>query len=273
MGLKTTEEYKKDFIQWCKGRYDLDNPKTIQDKIQWLKLNDSTALKTRCADKILVHDYCKEKIGKDICIPILKIYDTPSVNIWNLPDQFVLKCNHGSGMNIIIPNKKEMDFKVVGEKLSKWMRTDFAFQNQFEYHYHNIPRKIFAEKFMFDEKQKSSLYDYKFWCFNGTPKFFTINEGHGHGPFIHYNLDGSRSSIERLDHPVPTGLDYDKPKNFDLMVEYAKILSKDFKFVRVDFYEIDGIVYLGELTFTPGSGTFRYKNPNDDLRIGNMLKL
>jgi len=274
--LKDMNQYfekKNEFIEWCKGRYNLDNPKTIQDKIQWLKLNDSTDLKTCCADKILLHDYCKEKLGKDICIPVIKVFNDFCINLNELPKQFVLKCNHGSGMNIIVKDSSLLDIVDTKNKLEKWLNKDFAFQNHFEYHYHNIKRKIYAEKFMIDEKQKSSLYDYKFWCFNGVPKFFTINEGHGHGPLIHYNLDGSRSSIERLDHSVPIGLDYDKPKNFDLMVEYAKTLSKDFKLVRVDFYEINNEVYLGELTFTPGSGTFRYKNREDEIAVGNMLKL
>lgn len=274
MELKSTEEYKKDFIQWCRGKYDLTSPKTIQDKIQWLKLNDSRPLKTRCADKILVHSYCEEKLGKDICIPILKIYDTPRVNIWNLPDQFVLKCNHGSGMNIIIPNKKEMDFKGVGEKLSKWMKTDFAFRNHYEYHYHNIPRKIFAEKYMNDGH--NDLIDYKFICFNGKPAFCqVIDDRNGKNCHLnYYDMDWvPQVGLERLDFPANYSIQHKRPACFDEMLKYAEILSKDFNLVRVDFYEIDGVVYLGELTFTPGSGIFRYKNPNDDLRIGNMLKL
>ena len=272
--METPQYYKEQFLEWCNGRYNLNDPQTIQDKIQWLKLNDSTPLKTRCADKILVHDYCKEKLGKDICIPILKIYDTPTVNISNLPDQFVLKCNHGSGMNIIIPNKNEMDFNIVCEKLTKWMATDFAFQNHYEYHYHDIQRKIFAEKYMNDGH--SDLIDYKFICFNGKPTFCqVIDDRNGKNRHLnYYDMDWvPQEGLERLDFPANYDIKHTKPVNFEKMVEYAKILSKDFNLVRVDFYEIDGVVYLGELTFTPGSGTFHYKNPNDNLRIGNMLKL
>jgi len=116
---------------------------------------------------------------------------------------------------------------------------------------------------------KPSLFDYKFWCFNGEPKMYTINDGNGHGDIMYYTIDGQEFNL----YNVPKHNDYAKPKQFDKMVEYAKILSKPFKFVRVDFYEINDEVYLGELTFTPGANYFRYKNPTDEIKVGNMLEL
>jgi len=269
------ETYLQDLKNFIKKRVsflnvDFKNPKTIQEKIQWLKIFDTTPLKTKCADKIKIHEYCKEKLGEDICIPILKVYDNVSQIKWEeLPEEFVIKCNHGSGMNIIVPDKSKLNKSDAVAKLSRWMATDFAFQNGCELQYHDIERKIFVEKYEFDESQKSSLFDYKFWCFNGVPKFYTINDGHGHGDILYYTMD------DEIMNPymVTSTHAYKKPKGFDRMVQYAKKLSSDFKFVRVDFYEVNSQIYLGELTFTPGSGFFRYKDKKYDTIFGDMLKI
>lgn len=266
-------EYKKELIR--RGRnikldINIDKPVTIQDKIQWLKLYDTTPLKTRCADKIKVHDYCKEKLGKDICIPIYKTYNTTDEIKWEeLPQQFVIKCNHGSGMNIIVKDKNKIDKSEIIRKLNKWIKTDFAFQNGCELQYHDIERKIFVEEYKEDSTQKDSLFDYKFWCFNGEVKTYTINNGFGHGDIIYYTMN------HEVMNPYCVNINnkYVKPKNFGLMVEYAKKLSEDFKFVRVDFYEINDEVFLGELTFTPGSGFFKYKDEKYNKIFGDWLDL
>jgi hypothetical protein len=274
--FKTYPEYKDRLIAIGKRvglNLDLDNPKTIQDKINWMKLYDSTPLKTKCADKILVHDYCKEKLGVDLCIPILKIYDKVEDIKWDeLPDRFVIKCNHGSGMNIIVKDKSKLNIPEAETKLRRFMKDDFAFHVGYEMHYHDIPHKIFVEEYKEDENQKNSLYDYKFWCFNGEPKFMTIGDGNGHGTMKFYDMNFSKIDIKRKDYKIML-TDPDKPKNFDDMVKYSKILSKDFKLVRVDFYEISGKLYLGELTFTPGAGFFKYENPKDDIIVGGFLNL
>jgi len=274
--FKTYPEYKEKLIAIGKRaglNLDLDNPKTIQDKINWLKLYDSTPLKTKCADKILVHDYCKEKVGIDLCIPILRIYNNVNEINWaELPDAFVIKCNHGSGMNIIVKDKSKLDIKDAEAKLTRFMKDDFAFHVGYEMHYHDIPHKIFVEEYKEDEKQKNSLLDYKFWCFNGVPKFMTVNDGHGHGTMSYYDTDFNKLDIERTDFR-PMKDEQQKPVNFDKMVEYSKLLSKDFKFVRVDFYEVSGKLYLGELTFTPGAGFFKYKKEEYNKIFGDWIDL
>lgn len=124
----------------------LDNPKTIQEKLAYLNVYDTNPLKVKCADKVLIHDYCKEVLGTDICIPLIKTYNKTSEIDWNeLPDSFVMKCNHGSGMNIIVKDKKSMNINHTVARLDNWMATDFAFQNGVEIHYHDIDRKIFVE--------------------------------------------------------------------------------------------------------------------------------
>lgn len=115
----------------------------------------------------------------------------------------------------------------------------------------------------------SSLHDYKFWCFNGEPKLYTINDGNGHGDIMYYRMDGSEWNLYNAKHHN----DYKRPVNFSQMVDYARLLSKRFKFVRVDFYEINNKVYLGELTFTPGACVFKYHNPEDNINVGNLLEL
>lgn len=264
-------------IAECNKRHvtiDLKNPKTIQDKLTWLNIYDINPLKWKCADKVLLRDYCKEVLGKDLCIPILKVYKSTSEINWDeLPNKFVIKCNHGSGMNILVRDKNTLNKEEAIAKLEKWVHEDFSIRNGFESHYHWIEPRIFVEEFKEDETQRKSLYDYKFWCFNGEPKFYTINEGHGHGPIIHYTMDQKKADFERSDYKVPPSLDYDQPKNFNEMVEYAKKLSEPFKFVRVDFYEINGKTYLGELTFVPGVGYFKYKKDEDNRKIGDLLNI
>ena len=256
-------------------KINVKNPVTIQDKIAWLMVYDSTALKSKCADKVRIHEYCKEKLGEDICTPIIKVWDKVSDIDWDsLPDRFVIKCNHGSGMNIIVKDKKSLDIESAKRSLNKWMGDDFAMRVNREMHYHAIPHKVFAEEYLEDDKQTTSLFDYKFWCFNGEPKFYSINDGQGHGAINHYDLDGNYiAELSRPGYPSNPDKNYPQPKNKEKMIECAKKLSADFKFVRVDFYEVGGKMYLGELTFTPGAGLFRYEKKGYDVKVGNMLKL
>ena len=262
---------------------DLDNPLTIQDKISWLIVNDDcNELKSRCADKILVHSYCEEKLGKDICVPILKVYDSPyDVDFGELPDKFVLKCNHGYAMNIIVDKKnnlfttlKDKDLKSEEDcrrQLAEWLDINFGEINRQE-HYAMIRPRCFAERYISDGE---GLKDYKVFCFNGKPGYIDVLSGRYTDDFhcniydtkwniLHMGLRGFREDPEHLDR---------RPDNLGLMLDYSRKLSKDFRFVRVDFYIVDGEIYLGELTFTPDGGIFKYKDRKTDIYWGNKLKL
>lgn len=251
----------------------LTNPQTIQDKLAWLNIYETNPLKVQCADKVLVHDYVKEVLGEDICIPILRVYDnTKQINWDELPNRFVLKCNHGSGMNIIVKDKSKLDKGAAISKLNKWMTNDFSMRNGFEAHYHDIKHKIFAEEYK--ENKSDGLFDYKFWCFNGEPKFYTINDGNGHGKWMKfYDMKQNVLPYKRTDFTGEPSIKVPQPTNFEQMAEIAKKLASRFTFVRADFYEVDGQIYLGELTFTPGAFFFKYVNPADNLKIGNLLTL
>lgn len=267
------EDLKRYYRQIMGKNLNLENPITFTEKQQWLKIYDSTFLKTYCTDKITVHDYVKEKLGKDICIPIIKTFDKPEqINFDELPNQFVIKCNHGCKMNIIIKDKRKFDFNSAKQKLNKWLNEDFSNHFGYELHYKNIPHKILIEEFKSNEGH-SDLTDYKFYCFNGKPIFCQVITDRNTGEKIsHYDMDWNyRPEYDWFAYGSIPNLP--KPKHYEKMIEYAKILSKDFKLVRVDFYDIEDSVYLGELTFTPISGFQKYKNSNMDKILGKLLIL
>ena len=270
-----TTKYIGKMKAFCKAQgvnIDLDNPKTIQDKLAWLNIYDEDRLKTRCADKIKLHEYCKEVLGEDICVPIIKIYNSANdVNFDELPNKFVLKCNHGSGMNVIVSNKKRFDEKNAKRQLSYWMNDNFAFRNGFEAHYNDIERKVFAEEYM--EVGGKSPYDYKVLCFNGEPKFIQVfgDRFNQTRHMNYYDTDFEYVDLARRDFVNRPDIKHKKPDNLNLMLEYSKKLSKPFKFVRVDFYEVDGKLILGEMTFTPGAMAFRYRKDEDNVKIGDLL--
>ena len=254
--------------------YNESNLNTIQDKLNWLIIHEKPEYKANLVDKILLHEYSKKILGKDICVPILKIYNNSNeINLNELPDKFVLKCNHGSGMNILCNDKSKLNFSYIKNNIDKWMDINYGLNN-FEYQYINVKRKIFAEKYLLD-----NISDYKIYCFNGNPKFIRVQE------FLpdktgkinnYYNIDWTLNEIE-------TGLGtyfvrrpdiiIRKPKHLDLMLEYAKKFSSEFAFVRVDLYEFNNTVYLGELTFTPSNNLFNNKNINQSLYLGKLLNI
>ena len=246
---------------------------TIQNKLNYLIVHESPDYKSKIVDKILLHDYSIKKLGKDICVPILKIYnDSNEIKIEELPDKFVLKCNHGSAMNIICKNRTSFELEKAKNNLNKWKSINYGLKTN-EFQYINVERKIFAEKFL-----KENIEDYKIYCFHGIPKFIRVQK----------HLDGMKGKINNYYNinwkltDIETGLSgffrrpdiiFEKPKNLDLMLEYSKKLSDDFAFVRVDFYNINGIIYLGEMTFCPSNNRFKLKNLKQSIELGKLIDL
>lgn len=266
--------YKKELSQWwykkMKKPLNLDNPKTFNEKIQWLKLYDSTPMKTRLADKYLVRDWVKEKIGEEYLIPIIGVYEKfEDINFNKLPNQFVIKCNHGSGFNIIIKNKYELNLRVIGSKIKKWMNKDYSRLNK-ELNYRNIQPKIIIEKYMDDNS--GDLRDYKFNCFNGKPEFIWMDaDRHSAHKRNLYDLNWKQLPYKINSHystfPSP-----EKPKCLKKLVKLASILSRGFSYARVDFYIVNEKIYFGEMTFYTSSGTEDIIPLSFDKKLSSLIK-
>ena len=267
--LKINIYYKKrvKYLNLNNIAYNESNIITFQDKLNWLIIHDTNELKGNCSDKILLHEYSKTKLGKDICNKILKIYNNvEEINISELPNKFVLKTNHGSGFNIIVNNKTNLNLKESKKLLSEWMNLDFGERSR-EFHYSFIKKKIFVEEYI-----GKNLKNYKFLCYNGHPKFvyLSLEEGnHKYRNFYDMNWNFLNFSCLSKPHPI---YNFTKPKFFQLMKKYASILSSDFKFVRVDLYELENEVRLGELTFTPMNSKFYCKNKSHEIELGKDIK-
>ena len=254
--------------------YNESNLTTFQDKLNWLVIHESPQYKSSLVDKIKLHDYSKKIIGKDICVPILKIYNNVNeINFNDLPDKFVLKLNHGSGMNIICDNKSEFNIPKALKKLKKLKNINYGIATT-EFQYIYVERKIFAEKFL-----DKNLIDYKIFCFNGEPKFIQVRKrlNNTNNTYLHnhYNENWELTEIES---GIPgyirePNINIKKPKNLKLMLKYARLLSREFVFVRVDLYEYEDKVYLGELTFTPTNGFVYWKNYEQSFYFGKLMNL
>lgn len=272
---RNEKDFPKILKQWYKKRtgknLNLESPKTFNEKIQWLKLYDNSPLKTKLADKYLVREWIEEQIGSEYLIPLLGAWNNfDEIDFDKLPEKFVLKANHGSHWNIIVKDKSKLDKSKAKKKFDKWMARDYAFKAGLELQYRGIKPKIIAEKFI--EDTNGELNDYKIMCFNGEPKFVWVDCGRysNHTKNI-YDLDWNLQPF-KMTYPI-SKTPIARPENLDKMIELAKILCKDFAFVRVDFYNVDGKIYFGEMTFTSMSGTDKFEPEKYDLELGNILTL
>lgn len=260
-------------------KLNIKKPSTFNEKIQWLKLNiyPRDKLYTICADKYKVRDYVVDKGCREILNELIASYDSINEIDWDtLPNEFVIKCNHGAGYNIICQNKKNLDIHMAKELIKRWLNEDYWLKMA-ETHYKKIPKKIIIEKLIKNEKNQLPE-DYKVYCFNGKPEFVMIccerNTGHPKYYFVdkNFNLLPFGSAYEKNPN-----IKLDKPLGFDELFIYAEKLCQDFIFVRADFYINDSNIIFGELTFTPAAGLDnKISNmllPNGDAIMGEYLKL
>ena len=269
-------EYLKDWFSLRTGQtLNLDNPVTFNEKIQWLKLHDSTPLKTRLADKYLVRDWIKEKVGEQYLIPLLGVWEKfDDIDFNKLPDKFVLKANHGCGWNIIVKDKSKFDKKEAQKKFDKWMQTNFAYCAGLELHYKNIKPLIIAEEYI--EEVDSCAIDYKFICFDGNPELCWVSDKSKNiQERSFYNMDWVMQDIELVEpHKVQAKEPVEKPQNLAEMIKIAKELSRGFAFVRVDLYKLlDGTLKFGELTFTSASGVSKWSSYDIDKKLGDLINI
>ena len=253
---------------------DLENPKTFNEKLQWLKLYNRKPEYTRMVDKYEAKRYVAEKIGEEYIIPTLGVWDRfEDIDFDSLPNQFVLKCTHDSGGLVICRDKNSLDFKKARKKIEKSLKHDFYMRGR-EWPYKNVKPRIIAETYMQDEKT-GELPDYKFFCFNGVPKALFIaterNVSGSETKFDFFDMDFNHIDV-RNGHPnadVPPS----KPMCFDKMRELAEKLSANIPHLRVDFYEVNGKVYFGELTFSHWSGFVPFEPEQWDHIFGSWLTL
>lgn len=248
------------------------HPKRFNEKLQWLKVYNRKPEYTIMADKVKAKEWVAERIGEEYIIPTLGVWDDPDeIDFDALPDQFVLKCNHNSGVGLCIcKGKSKLDIVAVKSELRKGLKQDYYMVGR-EWPYKNVPRKILAEKFMADESG-TDLKDYKFFCFNGEPKVMFIANCRSKGvKFDYFDMNFThlpfKQGAENYEGIIK------KPVCFEKMKMLAAKLSENVPHLRVDFYEIGGRVYFGELTFFDSSGFASFEPDEWDKKLGELIEL
>lgn len=254
-------------------KLNLENPKKFNEKITWLKLHFHIPILTQLADKFLVREYVSKKIGNQYLNELYKVYyDVDAINFEELPNSFVLKGVHGSSLNIIVKHKSTLDIKAAKLTMRKWMKHCQYKKVGYEWAYKNIEPKIIAEKYL-EEAGKDVLYDYKFFCFNGEPKFLQIDIERGIKDLrCFYDLDWNLLPFSIV-NKSRIDCDVQKPSNFEEMKALAKTLADDLPFVRVDFYSVNNKTIFGEMTFYPGDGKEIFTPHKYNTIIGDYLTL
>lgn len=269
------EDYVRKEWKLVRGtELNLEPPQTFNEKLQWLKIYNHKAEYTTMVDKYAAKKYVATKIGEGHIIPTLGVWKNfDEIDFDSLPEQFVLKCTHDSGAIVICRDKKKFNKKEAQKKLTKYLKRKYYYCHR-EWPYKNVPPRIIAEKYMQDGAH-AALTDYKFYCFNGTPRYLYVSTGmenHKTARVSFVDTNWEFANFGRTDYRPLEELP-PKPDRFEEMLEMARILSRDIPFLRVDLYEIDGRVYFGELTFTPCAGMMPFDPPSADLEIGKMLDI
>lgn len=270
------EKYEKAIEDWyyeVTGKnIDIRNPKTFNELIQWGKIYDNTEIRSRLADKYEVREWVAERIGEQHLIPLLGVWDrAEDIDFTQLPDKFVLKCNHGSAYNIIVRDKTTLDEAKTRKQLNDWLHEDYAFKG-FELHYQQIKPRIIAEKDMLEERMED-LPDYKFFCFGGrvfcSYTMIDCAVSHANGRLGFFDREYNLMPYHRKEFK-PITEQIEKPQNYDKMIELAEILAEGFPHVRVDFYNVDGKIYFGEMTFTTANGRGIFEPEEFDCILGEQ---
>lgn len=254
-------------------KLDLQNPKTYNEKLQWLKLYDRKDIYTKMVDKYEAKKYVADIIGEEYIIPTLGVYNNfNEIDFDKLPNQFVIKCTHDSGTVIICDDKKLFDKDMAQKKINKALKKNYYWICR-EWPYKNLKPRIIIEKYIMDTKSKSTD-DYKFFCFDGVMKFLfvaTERMKNTETKFDFYDRNFKHLDLKN-GHPN-SNIENIKPINFDKMILLSEKLSKNIPHVRVDFYNIDGQIYFGEITFFHYGGFVPFKPSSYDLEFGKYIEL
>lgn len=274
----TDENYLKfKYRLYIGKKLNLDSPKSFNEKLQWLKLYDRKPQYTVMVDKYDAKDYVENVIGKEYIIPTLGVWDSfEEIDFDALPNQFVLKCTHDSGGVVICHDKRAFDKNKARKKINNSLKNNYYWMGR-EWPYKDVKPRIIAEDFISeteDDLNESDLNDYKLMCFNGTVKCsFICSERYSQNGLhvTFFDRDWNVMPFERHYPSVKEGLP--KPQKYEEMVALAEKLSANIPFVRVDFYEVSGKIYFGELTLYPGSGFEEFTPEEWDYKLGSWLNL
>ena len=269
-------------FKWHMGYLpDLDNPKTLNEKINWLKLNERKELLTICADKYKVREYVSNKIGNQYLVTLYFHTENPAeITAENLPDTpCIIKANHDSSGGIFVYEKNKIDWQVVQKKLAKRLTHNYYWESR-EWQYKNIKPKIIVEQLLQDSKGVVPM-DYKIHCFNAKVVMIQVDKGRGTKNHFRFWYDKNwEPQPFRWSPPIVNDEDNDpkinglqRPDTLDKMVELSEILAEPFDYVRVDWYDVDGKLYFGELTFHHDGGFMPILPKIWDTKLGELLHL
>jgi len=252
-------------------RINLENPKTFNEKIQWLKLNYKRKDLSVYADKVAVRNYVAKIIGNKYLIPVHKVFNNyKDINFKILPKSFALKAAHGSKWNIICYDKNTLNKLQLKKDLKTWGNSNYYWLG-YEYAYKKIPPRFICEHLMLNENNQIPN-DYKIFCFNNEPKFIQVDTTrYTKHQRIFYDTNWNIQPFELGFNPLSKGIE--KPSSLEEMLLVAKKLSYGFPFVRIDLYEINNKIYFGEMTFYPGEGSERFNPSQWDRILGDLLIL
>lgn len=265
------------FLAKMGKRLDLKDPKTFNEKLQWIKLYDRKPEYTRMVDKYEAKEYVAEQIGEEYVIPNLGVWDSfDQIDFASLPDQFVLKCTHDSGGLVICRDKSKLNKTAAKEKIERSLKRQYFYHGR-EWPYKNVKPRILAEAYLEDENEALGLTDYKFFCFNGVPRLLYVSQGlenHATANISFYDMEGQAMPFRRKDF-APLEGELVVPDNFGEMKTIAQRLAKTVEcpFVRVDLYSIQGKIRFSEITFSPCSGMVPFEPEEWDYKLGQWITL
>ena len=251
----------------------LTNPKTFNEKLQWLKLYDRKPEYTTMVDKYAVKEYVAGIIGEEHIIPTLGVWDKPEDIDWDkLPNQFVLKVTHDSGGLVICKDKSKLDRDAAITRLRKGLKRDYFYSHR-EWPYKDVPKRIIAEKYMEDTKT-GELRDYKFFCMDGVAKtlFIATDRQKREEPYFDFFDTEFRHLDIQQGHPNAP-VSPARPETFEQMIKMAEAISKGMTEARVDFYEVNGKAYFGEITLFHFSGFVPFNPQSVDAEWGEWITL
>ena len=255
-----------------------NRPQTLGEKVIWLKDHYRNPLMPILADKYAARQYIAEKGAERYLVPLLGVYDSVrEIDVDKLPDQFILKCNHGYACNIMVKDKSKLDWEGAKRQLEKWMASDFS-KVHGEWWYGEIPRKIVCEELLQNENGQL-IHDHKIFMMNGSPKYIHIIVRRGKAETTHtfFWLHGEQILVQRAKYSWETEIDISRASSWllwDEMVEIAtQIVPEEIPLVRLDFLVCNNRIYTGEFTFMPSAGKFYYTPEEYNTIFGDMLEL